>query len=223
MSRQTRPNGEEHAPAGRENMAEQEDPPGPHPYPPEDFSGLELPIRETSGPFFRLFPAIYDEPLYFGRGGENRFDAPDGSYGVLYAAEETAGAFIETFGRRLGKNLITGQELRKKLLTRIDARRPLRLVDLVGAGQSKAGVDGRLFTGSYAVAQSYSLAIHDHPAHADGIRYPARHDTEQVSVALFERSRPLLRAEVLGTLAEPQNLDDLAHILRHYDQFGYRE
>jgi hypothetical protein len=204
-------------------LEERPDPPGPHPYPPEDFPDRELPIREVSGPLFRLFPVAYDEPLHFGRSGENRFDAPDGSYGVLYAAEEVPGAFIETFGRRLGKNFITGEELARKLLARIDPARPLRLVDLVGAGQSKAGVDGRLFTGSYSVSQAYSLAIHDHPARPDGIRYPARHDTEQVSVALFERVRPSTEATLLGALNESRNVELLSRVLGRYDQFGYKE
>lgn len=199
------------------------DPPGPHPHPPEDFSARNLPIREVAGTLFRLFPAAYDEPLYFGRSGDNRFDSPDGAYGVLYAAEDVTGAFIETFGRRLGRNLITGHELRTKHLVRLDPARPLRLADLVGAGQSKAGVDGRLFTSSYSVSQAYSRAIHEHPAHPDGIRYPARHDNEQVSVALFERAGPDTRAAVLGALNDAPNLEHLSRILRRYEQFGYKE
>ena len=199
------------------------DPPGRHPYPPEDFSEQDLPIREVSRHLFRFFPAVYDEPLHFGRSGENRFDAPDGSYGVLYAAEDVPGAFIETFGRRLGKNLITREELSRKHLLRIDLGSPLKLVDLVGAGQSKAGVDGRLFTGSYSVSQSYSQAIHEHPAKPDGIRYPARHDTQRVSVALFERARSFTKATLLGALNEPRNLEYLSGVLGHYDQLGYKE
>lgn len=211
---------------GRMGRIDQHDPPGKHPYPQEGFSEFDLPIRETSDPLFRLFPAVYNEPLFFGRSGENRFDVPPASpdnYGVLYAAEDVLGAFIETFGRRLGKNLVTGEELGRKLLTRIDPTRPLKLIDLVGAGQSKAGVDGRLFTGSYSVSQSYSLAIHQHTACPDGIRYPARHDTGQVSVALFERARPSTEAVVLGALNEPGNIRYLSRILGHYNQFGYKQ
>jgi len=211
--------GQESSPANKEERT----PPGLHPYPPENFSERDLPIREVPGRLFRFFPDVYDEPLYFGKSGENRFDSPDGTYGVLYAAEDVLGAFIETFGRRLGKNLITGEELGRKHLVRVDLERPLELVDLVGAGQSKAGVDGRLFTGSYSVSQGYSLAIHDHPARPDGIRYPARHDTEQISVALFERARPSTDATLLGALNEPRNVEYLSRALGHYDQFGYRE
>ncbi|MDQ3428973.1 MAG: RES family NAD+ phosphorylase [Actinomycetota bacterium] len=199
------------------------DPPGAHPYPSDDFSEQVLPIREVTGTLFRLFPAAYDEPLHFGRSGDNRFDSPDGSYGVLYTAEDVLGAFIETFGRRLGKNLITGRELASKRLVGIDPAPPLKLIDLVGAGQSKAGVDGRLFTGSYSVSQAYSRAIYGHPACPDGIRYPARHDTQQVSVALFERARPSTKATLLGTLNESRNIGHLSRILGHYDQFGYKE
>lgn len=197
--------------------------PGDHPYPPEGFNEIELPILEVSGPLWRLFPIVYDEPLYFGAGGENRFDAPDQGYGTLYGAEDTLGAFIETFGRRLGYDLLTGAELSRKHLARIYAEKLLRLANLVGKGQSAAGVDARLFTGSYAASQSYSRAIHEHPSRVDGIRFPARNDTEQISVALFERARPILEAEVLGALNEPRNTDELSRILEHYDHFGYRE
>lgn len=197
--------------------------PGDHPYPTEAFDEIELPVLEVQGPLWRLFPAVYDEPLYFGSGGRNRFDAPDGSYGTLYCAEDTPGAFIETFGRRLGYNLVTGAELSRRHLARIYAEMPLRLADLVGKGQSAAGVDARLFSGPYAVSQSYSLAIHRHPLRLDGIRFPARHDTEQVSVALYERARPGLEAETLGALNDARNVEELSRILSHYDHFGYRE
>ena len=92
----------------------------------------------------------------------------------------------------------------------------------MGPGQSKAGVDGRLFTGSYSISQAYSRAIHEHPAHADCIRYPARHDTQQVSVALFERAQSPLKTTLLGALNEPRNLAYLSRIMEHYDQFGYK-
>lgn len=208
---------------GPTSSGETEPLPGDHPYPPEGFEEIHLPVLEAYGSLWRLFPAIYDEPLYFGSGVGNRFDAPDGSYGTLYTAEDTLGAFIETFGRRLGYNLLTGAELSRKHLVRIHAERPLRLANLVGKGQSAAGVDASLFSGPYTVSQGYSLAIYEHPLRLDGIRFPARHDTDQVSVALYERARPSLEAEVLGALNELQNTDELSRILSHYDHFGYRE
>src|SRR6478735_5682570 len=47
------------------------------------------------------------DPLFFGRSGLNRFDAPAGEYGVLYAGESVECAFIETFGSATGIRAIT--------------------------------------------------------------------------------------------------------------------
>ena len=49
------------------------------------------------------------EPISFGRTGENRFDAPDGSYGVLYAGEDEYCCFIETCGQVTGVPLSQGR------------------------------------------------------------------------------------------------------------------
>ncbi|MER9056945.1 RES domain-containing protein [Mesorhizobium sp. M0910] len=43
------------------------------------------------------------EPIFFDRSTEGRFNAPDASYGVLYAARKTNGAFAETFLRTPGR------------------------------------------------------------------------------------------------------------------------
>lgn len=47
----------------------------------------------------------------------------------------------------------------------------------------------------YDVAQSWSKALHDHPAEADGIAYTARHDDRAMCIALFDRARTCI-AEV---------------------------
>jgi len=69
------------------------------------------------------------DPLYVGRTGLSRFDAPDGEYGVLYAAADAHGAFVETFGRTGGERLVAASVLAARALARIEAARPLRLVD----------------------------------------------------------------------------------------------
>jgi len=72
--------------------------PGPHPEPPPDFHRRTLPISTHGGSLFRTH--LHNvAPLYFGRTGRNRFDDPKGRYGVLYAARDPFGAFIETFGQ----------------------------------------------------------------------------------------------------------------------------
>jgi hypothetical protein len=52
----------------------------------------------------RFFSAAFD-PIFFDRSAGSRLNAPDASYGVLYAAEEIRGAFAETFLREPGRTL----------------------------------------------------------------------------------------------------------------------
>lgn len=73
------------------------------PLPPADLDRrlpelVELPAGEE---IHRFYAARW-EPLFFDRSSQGRFNAPDASYGVLYAARETSGAFAETFLRAPG-------------------------------------------------------------------------------------------------------------------------
>ncbi|MBA2713353.1 MAG: hypothetical protein H0U55_07350 [Rubrobacteraceae bacterium] len=69
--------------------------------PPRDLNERELPIVSLEGPWLRLH-AAGREPGYFGRTSLNRFDDPEGEFGVLYSAEDAFGAFIEVYGRDPG-------------------------------------------------------------------------------------------------------------------------
>ena len=129
-------------------------------------------------------------PLYFGRTGRNRFDDPRGRYGVLYAARDTFGAFIETFGQETGTRTVGVGELKMRCLTEFYPVTPLSLVDLTGQGcLARIGADSRLFAGSRAIAQCWSRAIYEHPdrLRVHGILYPARHNHTRSAVALFDR------------------------------------
>ena len=65
--------------------------------PPADLYRRRLPLVRLAGPWARIHRKEHD-PLFFGATGRNRFDDPLGRFGVLYAAQEPAGAFIEVFG-----------------------------------------------------------------------------------------------------------------------------
>jgi hypothetical protein len=67
----------------------------------------------------RFYTAAFD-PVYFDQSTLGRFNAPDGSYGVLYSAKEIAGAFAETFLRRPGRSIIDADFLRRKAYVRIE-------------------------------------------------------------------------------------------------------
>jgi len=195
--------------------------PGPHPDPPTGFSSTTLPfgsksvhreVREAAkGPWYR-FHATGLEALHFGRRRTFRFDDPRGKFGVLYAAADEHGAFIETFGQSLhagkpvrGFRFVSDLDLEGRALACIRARRRLRLVDLTGEGLPRIGADERLCAGDYRVAQRWSRAIHAHPSCPDGILYRARRDPSRISAALFDRALPRLAVTPLSTLMDAEN------------------
>jgi hypothetical protein len=78
---------------------------------------------------------VEQDLVFFGRTGLNRLDDPRGEYGLLYAAEDAFGAFIESFGRAPGRNVVSWEKLRSRPLSSIEAERLVRLVDLRGGGR----------------------------------------------------------------------------------------
>jgi hypothetical protein len=162
--------------------------PGPHPDPPSDLANRRLPIAviPAGTPWCRCHRSIH-EALYFSRSRLGRFNAPGGEFGVLYVGADVSCAFIETLGQATGENVVTRSALSARTLTRVEARRPLRLVDLRGAGLARLGADGRLCTGDHANGQRWSRELWQHPALPDGLLYRARHDLDLSSTALFDR------------------------------------
>ena len=196
--------------------------PGPHPEPPTDLGTRPLPIVESRGAWFRIHRLDY-EPLFFGRSGESRFDARSGEYGVLYVAADPTGAFVETLGRATGERLVSLTELRRRGLSRITVRRPLRLVDLTGTGLAQIGAEERLCAGDYAVAQRWSLTLWQHPQRPDGLAYRSRHDPSRVCAAIYDRAASSLRtSRQPRALADPKYVAQLAALLETYG-FGLVE
>lgn len=195
--------------------------PGPHPDPPPDLSQRQLPTTVSSGPWFR-FHRIGREPFHFGSSGHNRFDAPTGEYGILYLGSDAHCAFIETYGQATGINIVTARELAGRCLSRVEALRPLTLVDLTGPGLAQLGADERLCAGDHSVAQRWALALWTHPSQPDGLYYRARHDPSRFCVALYERAGDALCVIRQGSLLEPGQVALLANILDTY-AFGLLE
>jgi hypothetical protein len=77
------------------------------PLPPADLSRRDPQLLTLAKGYIvhRFYTARYD-PIFFDRSRDGRLNAPDGSYGVLYVARGTEGAFAETFLRRPGLTLI---------------------------------------------------------------------------------------------------------------------
>ena len=121
--------------------------PGALPPPPDNLNDLELPIAVVSQEWFRSHPGNRS-PIHYGRAVRYRLDDPDGSYGVLYVAQDPFGAFVETFGQLMSAptaapRQITSGQLQSKTLSRIVCHRSLRLADLTGPGLARVGADAR--------------------------------------------------------------------------------
>lgn len=153
--------------------------PGDHPFPPR--SGYTGALAMTWIPkdrtWFRLYRHRY-APLHFGTTRRARFDAARGEFGVLYAARQIAGAFVETLARG-GVRAVSHERLQRYRVAEIAASRAVSLVDLTGRGLVRMGVDRRLTTGAYQIAQRWSSAFFAHRDRPDGILYASRHDPGQ--------------------------------------------
>lgn len=197
------------------------DKPGQHPEPPADLAARS-PLLDSLAEgtiVYRLHRADRD-PLYFGRTGDNRFDAPDGSYGILYAGEDGYCCFIETCGQLTGVPSVSGSYLDHRYLAEIKVLEPMRLIDLsASGGLARIGADGRLMDGSHAVAQRWSAALRIHPIKPAGILYRARHDPAKLAFAIFECPKTRFQTTSRGSLREPRNVKLLGEILDHY-KFG---
>ncbi len=161
------------------------------PFPPSDLHGRRPNIVSlpAGSEIHRFYTAIY-EPIFFDQSRTGRFNAPDGSYGVLYVAKLVNGAFAETFLRSPGNTLIDGGFLKRKAYARLGILSSLKLIDLTGPGLAIVGATAEVPHSGlpYDTAQGWSKALFDHPARADGIAYHARHDDTEICYAIFDRA-----------------------------------
>lgn len=186
----------------------------PLPSPPASLSDGDLPIIATDQTFIRIHRLAH-EPGFWGRTGNNRFDAPHDEYGVLYAAETFDGAFIETFGD-VSPKTVSVNSLTVRGVATVAPRRALQLVDFAGAGLSQVGLDARICTDDHALSQEWSHALWAHPSQPDGIWYAARHDASQRAVALFDRAASAVTVGALSGLMDSPQSTVTARALEKY-------
>lgn len=149
-----------------------------------------------------------------------RFDAPDGSYGVLYAGENEACAFVETFLRvPRAAERVSRHDLATRAISVVTARRPLRLVDVTGHHLAQLRVDSNIFaTTDYPATQAWSNAFFAHPDAPDGLLFHSRHDPSVHAVALFDRVEAEVEAQLrVPSLVDPGFAAKLGEILDRYD------
>ena len=164
--------------------------PEPAPSPPADLAArtpAEVTLA-TGEVLHRFFTAAHD-PIHYDRGRDGRLNAPDDSYGVLYAAQAPQGAFAETFLRHPGLTQLASDLLARKAYARLRVVRPLRLVMMSGPGLARIGATAQVVHGGkpYDASQDWSGRLFHHPGGFDGIAYTARHDDQALCYALFER------------------------------------
>lgn len=191
--------------------------PGSHHLPPTDFAKRALPVEQVNTVWQRIHAADYD-PVYFNATTAGRWNAPDGSFGVLYLAVTLAGAFVETFCHATGPDLsISRSYVKTRTWATLGFARPLRLVDLSGSGLLKLGADGRLCTGSWTASRAWASAIAHHPDIVDGILYRARHDLSLLSAAVFDRPDLQHPKVIARRQFDPDHWDNFVDLLDHYE------
>jgi hypothetical protein len=193
--------------------------------PPNDFAKLTLVTIEVApASLVRLASAKHLSSDPFRRNSRFRFDAPDGSFGVLYAAFDLETAFVETIVRAKAHPLPAGEPLlieRETLalryVTKLSGRvrgRTLHLVQLHGSGLPAVKTDNQIATvDDYPTTQQWAKAFHDHPETVDGIIYMSRYLGDRRSVVFFDRARDAIEfGDTLPLLHHPE----LAQLLDTY-------
>jgi RES domain len=160
------------------------------PSPPADIASrtpLLVPVPASTD-LYRFYSVIH-EPIFFDRSDLGRLNAPDGTYGVLYASATARGAFAETFLRTPGFTLLERGQIQRKGCIRFRVRRQLRMVMLYGPGLARIGATAEVTHGGlpYTIPQRWSSALHAHPTKLEGIAYRARHDDDELCYAIFDR------------------------------------
>jgi hypothetical protein len=180
---------------------------GPRPDPPADLDRRDLPYRdqERTPPLaYRIHRATRD-PLFFGPptpAPESRFDDPEGRYKVCYLGLQREAALVETLLRNpQWRTLSWNDDIAVRNLAEIRIVRPLRLVEMDGAGLRTLGATIEVLgTRDYTLPNHWSRALWSHPDRPDGICYGCRHDNQTFAVALFDRARDAVAVRRSGPL-----------------------
>lgn len=173
--------------------------PGPPPLPPDGFPAREMPTVEIAAgtTLFRIHRASRDVFHYGPRPhpeDRGRWDAPDLGYGLCYVAEHEHTAFAETLLRDLDREDLSEQdEIAPLNLARLEVVTPIVLVRMHGPGLRRLKATATVVQGPYEGTWAWSQAVHRHPLAVAGIRYRARHDDDDHSIALFDRARDAVR------------------------------
>ena len=146
--------------------------------------------RIAAGATLHRIHRPFHDAVFFGPSGatpKGRFDAPDGSFKVLYAARSLETAFAETLVRSPHIPCALSSAVTARVRSELLVTSPLRLYPLVDVSVSKLGLSFTDLHGdAYAKTWAVSARIHA-STNADGILYTSRFDNQRC-VAIFDRS-----------------------------------
>ena len=159
-----------------------------------------------------------NKPLYYGRDGTNRYDAPARNYGVLYLGRDLPTALMESVFHKHQwdkdtKRSIALAEVESRLVRAVGVLEALLLADLTAEGVM-AGYFGlnleQLASRSYTHTQQVSGQVHamlggDDAPLFDGVLYPSRNNYPAASIALFERAEK--KVKVIEDIDLPDHAD----------------
>jgi RES domain len=183
---------------------------------PYDFSKISPRVVELAGPWFRVHQASKG-PVYFGRNGLNRWDSPDGDYGVMYAAESWQGALMESVLHDPTTKIVLESELAKRSIALVSTSIDLRVVDLSNGKTLRAlGITESETQGTYLKSQGISKAVYSAGWNVNGIRYASRLDPALSCLALFDFPPGQMFLQDLGNLLSSFNRNLMSSMLRAY-------
>ncbi len=146
--------------------------------------------------------AYRNAPLYYGRDGTNRYDAPARDYGVLYLGRDLPTVLMESVFHkhqwdRDATRSIALAEVQSRLVRAVGVLADLHLADLTAEGVM-AGYFGlnleQLVSRGYTHTQQVSGRVHamlgdDGEPRFSGLLYPSRNNYPAASIALFDRAK----------------------------------
>jgi hypothetical protein len=169
------------------------------PLPPAELarkSPLLRVIQPTQG-LLRLHDARFDARCFGPAPGSppaGRFDPPEGAYRTCYAGLSLEACFVEKLCRT-ELRVLSLARCAALSIARLGPSRPLRLVELFGAGLSAVGATADVAHGRYRFSRAWGAALWAHPVQPDGIVWRSRLDDDQFCVALFDRCREALTVQ----------------------------
>ena len=168
---------------------------------PVDFAHRHIVLKhEDVSKLVRIFkttPPAVPKPLHYGMSARNRFDCPNKSFGVMYAAFDLTTCFAETITREKNRDplqaggLVVSQagDINPRWVATLQANRPLKLIDATDVGLYNMGAEAGEFNSvNYPITtQPWALELFNRPEFADGILYRSRFLNNRKAVAIFER------------------------------------